>query len=311
MENNLNYSPKKGGRIMKKHSKSIFKALTIFKVFAGILCVLLLVGTAEATHRTFDKHNAKGGIPFCLLKLEKSVNDLKTCNAKLADAAPALDTCNADLDQAWAYLGICNNDLIDAETDLGNCNADLNQAQAALGTCNATLSACESNQPLCSEGAPVAKTGQTTSYAEGDDGDLQMGADLTAPRFIDNGDGTVSDNLTGLTWMKDASSIGTGTWGNAIQSCSTLSDGYYGLSDGSFAGDWRLPNVRELYSLIDFGHFNHALPDGHLFINVMYNYWSSTTYAGNLGYAVYLNSMNGLMSIANKSSNVYVMCVRN
>ena len=303
---------KKGGKIiMKKQRESIFNAFTVFKIFVGILCVLFLVGSAEAKNKSFDKHSAKGGIPICLMKLEKSVNDLKTCNAKLADAAPALDTCNADLDQAWSYLGICNNDLIDAETDLGNCSADLNQAWTDLGACSATLSSCESNQPLCSEGAPVAKTGQTASYAEGDDGDLQTGVALTAPRFIDNGDGTVIDNLTGLTWMKDAGSIAVSTWGNAIQSCNTLADGYYGLSDGSFAGDWRLPNVRELYSLVDFGHYNHALPDGHLFINVMSNYWSSTTYGGNLGYAIYLNSMNGFMSFANKYSITNVLCVRN
>jgi hypothetical protein len=91
-----------------------------------------------------------------------------------------------------------------------------------------------------------------------------------------------------------------------------LADGSYGISDGSYAGDWRLPNVRELNTLIDYGHYNYALPDGHLFINVMYNYWSSTTYAGNPGNALYLNPINGLMSFANKAgANVYVLCVRN
>jgi hypothetical protein len=296
---------------MKKHRESIFKAFTIFKIFTGTLCVLFLVSIAEATHTSFDKHSAKGGMPICLFKLKNSVNDLKTCNTNLADARTDLDTCNNDLDQAWSYLGNCNNDLIDAEADLESCNADLGQAWADMETCNAALSACESNQISYSEGAPVAKTGQVTSYTAGDDGDLQMGAALTTPRFVDNGDGTVTDNLTGLIWMKDTGSIGTSTWGNAVQSCSMLADGYYGLSDGSYAGDWRLPNARELYSLVDLGHFNHALPDGNLFVNVMSNYWSSTTYAGNLGSAVYLNSMNGFMSFANKSSNVYVLCVRN
>ena len=165
---------------MKKHRESIFNAFTIFKVFAGILCLLLLVSMAEAKHAKFDKHDAKGGIPHCLMKLKESVNDLKTCNT--------------DLDQARSYLGSCDDDLIDAETDLENCNADLDQAWADLGTCNAVLSACESSQVSYSEGAPVAKTGQTTSYAEGDDGDLQMGVALTTPRFVDNSDGTVTAN---------------------------------------------------------------------------------------------------------------------
>jgi len=283
---------------MKKRWVSIFKAFTIFEIFVGILGVLLLVSITEAAGKPFDHHDAKGGMPVCLHKLYDSINSLKVCNTNLVYALTDLGTCNTGIDQSLVDLGICN--------------TDLDQARVDLGICNAVLSVCESNQVSCSEGAPVAKTGQTTSYAAGDDGDLQAGVALTAPRFIDNSDGTVTDNLTGLIWMKNAGSIGVSIWGNAVQSCSALANGSYGLSDGSYAGDWRLPNVRELYSLVDLGHFNYALPDGHLFINVMSNYWSSTTYAGNLSYAIYLNPINGFMSYANKTGgNVYVLCVRN
>ena len=60
---------------------------------------------------------------------------------------------------------------------------------------------CPPNGP-----APVEKTGQTISYATGDDGELERGIDKPPlkDRFTDNGDGTVTDNLTGLIWMKDA-----------------------------------------------------------------------------------------------------------
>ncbi|MCW9078616.1 MAG: hypothetical protein OQK74_05525, partial [Gammaproteobacteria bacterium] len=44
--------------------------------------------------------------------------------------------------------------------------------------------------------APVAKTGQTSSWAPGDDGDLEKGVAWPSPRFTDNLDGTVTDNLT-------------------------------------------------------------------------------------------------------------------
>lgn len=44
----------------------------------------------------------------------------------------------------------------------------------------------------------LPKTGQTTSYAPGDDGELQVGLAWPEPRFSDNGDGTVTDHLTGL-----------------------------------------------------------------------------------------------------------------
>jgi len=56
--------------------------------------------------------------------------------------------------------------------------------------------------------APMLKTGQTTSYATGDDGDLQRGIPWPNPRFTDNEDGTVTDNLTGLIWLKDANCFG-------------------------------------------------------------------------------------------------------
>jgi len=46
--------------------------------------------------------------------------------------------------------------------------------------------------------APVAKTGQTTSYSTGDDGDLEKDVAWPNPRFTNNSDGTVTDNLTGL-----------------------------------------------------------------------------------------------------------------
>ena len=55
--------------------------------------------------------------------------------------------------------------------------------------------------------APVPKTGQTTSFAKvakGDDGNLMSGVAWPNPRFTDNNDGTVTDNLTGLIWLKNS-----------------------------------------------------------------------------------------------------------
>ena len=55
--------------------------------------------------------------------------------------------------------------------------------------------------PMGNHGAPVAKTGQTTSTMPGDDGALQKGVSVSS-RFKDNGNGTVTDGLTGLIWLK-------------------------------------------------------------------------------------------------------------
>ena len=79
----------------------------------------------------------------------------------------------------------------------------------------------------------------------GQDGDWQKGVAWPNPRFTDNGNGTVTDNLTGLTWLKNANCYGTRVWATALTDANTLNSGECGLTDGSVEGDWRLPNVRE------------------------------------------------------------------
>jgi hypothetical protein len=136
--------------------------------------------------------------------------------------------------------------------------------------------------------APVEKTGQTTCYDSsgdviecgdtGQDGESQIGVAWPTPRFTDNGDGTVTDNLTGLIWLKNANRFGARYWEDALGDCNLLEDDGTNLTDGSSAGDWRLPNVKELLSLIDFGRYAPAFPSGHPFSNVQSSYyWSSTT----------------------------------
>ena len=70
-------------------------------------------------------------------------------------------------------------------------------------------------------------------------------------RFVDNGDGTVTDELTNLVWLKDADCIG-GSWSYTTDLVAGLhSSAPYncGLSDGSEAGDWRLPTKDELQGI--------------------------------------------------------------
>jgi len=125
------------------------------------------------------------------------------------------------------------------------------------------------------------------------------------PRFTDNNDGTVTDNLTGLMWLKDANCITS--WYPGFDNGNTPGDGrvgwqlaldfVLGINDGSYANcggnppynDWRLPNLRELQSLIHYGFSYPALPctagpchsqGGDPFNNLLFDhYWSSTTLA--------------------------------
>jgi hypothetical protein len=173
-----------------------------------------------------------------------------------------------------------------------------------------------SAQPVWVAPAPVAKTGQTTSYLGGDDGYSQKGVASPSPRFIDNGDGTVTDNLTGLMWAKDANAAETSgydsdgkmQWNDAIYYTTYLS---LGATCGAPRRDWRLPNRNELNSLIDASNSFPALPTGHPFSNVQSSYyWSSTTSATNTASAWDVHMYYGLVNTINKTYYYYVWPVR-
>ena len=153
----------------------------------------------------------------------------------------------------------------------------------------------------------VPQTGQKIAYHLGDDGDIQAGVPwVPQARFIDNGNGTVTDTLTNLMWTKDAQGFENGMlWPDAIVACNDLD--IYGYND------WRLPNLRELLSLADYGNYSPALPIGHPFINVQFYFsWSSTTnpdpgYPNNSwGVSFY----DGRMLSAGHEYHFFVWCVR-
>jgi len=124
-------------------------------------------------------------------------------------------------------------------------------------------------------GTPIACSGT------GQDGALVKGV-TASPRFTDNANGTVTDNLTGLIWLRNANCFGgSNTWASSLTLANALASGQCGLSDGSVAGTWRLPNVKELSSLVDFGRSGPALPAGHPFVSVATFYWTSTTIVNN------------------------------
>ena len=163
----------------------------------------------------------------------------------------------------------------------------------------------------------MAKTGQTDSFASGDDGDLQKGIAWPIPRFTDHGDGTVTDNLTRLIWLKQLGCFGQKTWDDASASCNALADGDCGLTDGSVPGDWRLPNVKEFTSLVDYSKVDPALPSGYPFQGnmpiVSSFWWTSTTNASNdfLTLAWAFEWFRGSLHYgADKTGSLYVMRVR-
>jgi hypothetical protein len=102
-------------------------------------------------------------------------------------------------------------------------------------------------------------------------------------QFVSNGDGTISDLTTGLTWMQGDSGEGM-DWGDALNYCESLN---LGGED-----DWRLPNAKELQYLVDYSRSpdttNSAAIDPIFSVSSIINeagqndfpfYWTSTTHA--------------------------------
>ena len=168
------------------------------------------------------------------------------------------------------------------------------------------------NNPCPPDGpAPVGKTGQLTSYGTGDDGDLEKGVEWPNPRFTDNGDGTITDKLTGLLWLKNANCFEVRTWDQALLDCNGLATGLCGLTDGSIPGDWRLPNIDELLSLIDRSQISPALPLGNPFTGLEASqYWSSTTSVYDTSYAWYVWLDDGFSDFDFKIDGGYLWPVK-
>ena len=174
----------------------------------------------------------------------------------------------------------------------------------------------ETGQVTCSDqvGSVIACAGT------GHDGDLQSGVAWPNPRFVDNGDGTVTDLLTGLFWLKNASCFGTVHWTTALADANTLASGACGLTDDTVAGQWRLPSRFELESLLDLEYYFPALSnaagtgqwtEGDAFSGVeSHGYWSSTSVAYDLQYAWTVDIYAGNANFNSKTNNAYVWPVR-
>ena len=167
------------------------------------------------------------------------------------------------------------------------------------------------------------------------DGSVQTTAksDCSGNRYEDNGDGTVSDCRTGLIWLKNANctetvggavkSSGYLTWDWAVLWTASLGSGVCGLSDGSSAGDWRMPTKTEWMAMVASARKQGFSPvmtnragsakwaQGDLFDNVQAGFnWSSSTYASSTSDAWGVFMINGDVSYVNKIYSSFVWPVR-
>jgi hypothetical protein len=163
--------------------------------------------------------------------------------------------------------------------------------------------------------APLA-TGQTKCYdtsgevipcAEtGQDGEYTNGVNWPEPRFTLHED-IVLDHLTGLYWTGNANlSVFPMCWQESLDFISRMNQ-----ENALGYNDWRLPNRRELRSLMSYQTRLPALPDGHPFCDVFSGwYWSSTTAVINPEHAWYVHMEGARMFYGGKDQSYLAWPVR-
>lgn len=147
---------------------------------------------------------------------------------------------------------------------------------------------------------PIVDTGQNRCYSDSREipypkkGEPFYGQDAqytaNSPSYSDNGDGTVTDLVTGLMWQKTPDLKNKSTFDNALANARNFRLAGY--------NDWRLPTIKELYSLIDFrGYITRSVSRSRPFLDTRYfdfvygdeskgertidaQYFSSTNYVG-------------------------------
>ena len=167
----------------------------------------------------------------------------------------------------------------------------------------------------CAVISPLA-TGQTNCYntsgepvlcpETGQDGEYANGISWPDPRFTLHND-IVLDQLTGLFWTRNANlPVFPMNWQESFGFIDKMNqENALGYSD------WRLPNRRELRSLMSYQTRLPALPDGHPFCDVFSGwYWSSTTAVINHEYAWYVHMEGARMFYGGKDQSYLVWPVR-
>jgi hypothetical protein len=187
--------------------------------------------------------------------IETKANGACPKNADLPAIQAAVDAHTKAIAMALAggALPACPDDLATCADQFGTCESDFGTCQTGLGSC------------LAGQQTPLLSTGQTTCRnslgnlipcaGTGQDGELQKGL---ARSYKDNGDGTISDNQTGLMWEKLSDDGSIHDKDDAYSWSGAFVVKIAGLNQQAFAGytDWRLPNVNELLTLVAFGATN-------------------------------------------------------
>lgn len=137
----------------------------------------------------------------------------------------------------------------------------------------------------------------------GQDAAVGTGLFCSGPRFNSVSAELIKDSLTGLLWSKDCSLVEYPlTWEDSFALIEEMN-----REERFDRSDWRLPNRREMRSLIDHSQKNPALPIANPFVNINLGwYWTSTTAARNAAYAWYVHLEGGRMFYGKKTDYYWI-----
>jgi predicted CoA-binding protein len=136
---------------------------------------------------------------------------------------------------------------------------------------------------------PCAGTGQDGAY------------NINPMSYTDNGDQTITDNNTGLTWSK----LNNGSPANLANASAVCAS----LNLGGHTG-WRLPTEKELMSIVDYSIQSVPTINQTIFPTTVSDvYWSSTSAVGHDSSAWYVDFSEGIVAYTTTDNTFYVRCV--
>jgi len=257
--------------------------IKIITVVATLTLAFVPVGQTHAGNGPPEKSD-NPGVPGLLAKISELEHELAETEDELSETEDELAETEDELSETEDALADAEDALAETEEELADLEDELNAEKKLFRVPQTGQDQCwdaPSNDPDDPHlTGPCASNGQ--------DGEKQAGLAPPQNRFVDNNNGTITDTFTRLVWLKTGDCLTT-DWESAVFIAGVISGNatvpICGIVDDSHLGDWRLPNVNEMMSLLDYGAMTFSgagFPDGHPFTDVFTDfgeyYWTSTTF---------------------------------
>jgi uncharacterized protein DUF1566 len=209
---------------------------------AAAMFAVLAIPTVASAHAGNNDPNV---VHACIGNLSKLVR-IVGVNGSCISSPPAV----AETPAHWSIQGVAGTNGTNGTNGIDGTNG----TNGTDGTSVTFGGYFSGDQNGCSNGGAIYQVGAVTTYVcNGTNGKDGTTARAAGPcfddthRYVDCGNGTVTDTVTGLIWLKSGACLESASWAAANQAAAALKNGDCGgsLTDGSSAGDWRLPTKAE------------------------------------------------------------------